>query len=115
MGGRPGFEVVPFAETIGSFEALRDGAVDAVLNDYFNSIALISERFDGELAIPRRWGGPWLIVRARLVLADGTQLGGYLTPPVQGDSGLGTLQPTVVIGDQTIVGFKEKEIREALA
>jgi PAS domain S-box-containing protein len=66
VGGRPGFEVVPFAETIGSFEALRDGEVDAVLNDYFNSIALISERFEGELAIPRRWGGPWLIVRARL-------------------------------------------------
>jgi hypothetical protein len=37
------------------------------------------------------------IVRARLGLADGTQLKGYLTPPVQGDSSLGTLQPAVVV------------------
>jgi len=40
--GRAGTEVVPFAETIDSFEALRRGEVDAVLNDYFNSVALIS-------------------------------------------------------------------------
>ncbi len=64
--GRAGIEVVPFAETIASFEALQRGEVDAVLNDYFNSVALISERFEGELAIPRRWGGPWLVTRARL-------------------------------------------------
>jgi hypothetical protein len=37
------------------------------------------------------------IVRARLSLADGTRLTGYLTPPVQGDSSLGTLQPAVVV------------------
>jgi hypothetical protein len=37
------------------------------------------------------------IVRARLSLADGTQLKGYMTPPVQGDSSLGTLQPAVVV------------------
>lgn len=42
-------------------------------------------------------GDGMFIVRARLELADGTQLRGYLTPPVQGDSGLGTLQPVVVI------------------
>jgi hypothetical protein len=36
------------------------------------------------------------VVRARFVLADGTQLQGYLTPPVQGDSSLGTLQPIIV-------------------
>jgi len=36
------------------------------------------------------------VVRARLVLADGTQMRGYLTPPVQGDSDLGTLQPAIV-------------------
>ena len=36
------------------------------------------------------------VVRARLTLADGTELTGYLTPPVQGDSSLGTLQPAVV-------------------
>jgi hypothetical protein len=37
------------------------------------------------------------IVRARLVLADGTRMRGYLTPPVQGDSDLGTLQPAIVV------------------
>jgi hypothetical protein len=37
------------------------------------------------------------IVRARLKLADGTWLSGYLTPPVQGDSSLGTLQPAAVV------------------
>jgi hypothetical protein len=36
------------------------------------------------------------VVRARLVLADGTQMRGYLTPPVQGESDLGTLQPAIV-------------------
>jgi hypothetical protein len=36
------------------------------------------------------------VVRARIVLADGTQMHGYLTPPVQGDSDLGTLQPAIV-------------------
>jgi hypothetical protein len=38
------------------------------------------------------------IVRARLTLADGTRIKGYVTPPVQGDSSLGTLQPAVVAG-----------------
>ena len=36
------------------------------------------------------------VVRAHLTLADGTRITGYLTPPVQGDSTLGTLQPAVV-------------------
>lgn len=36
------------------------------------------------------------VVRARFVLADGTALNGYLTPGVQGDAELGTLQPVVV-------------------
>ena len=43
-------------------------------------------------------GDGMFIVRARLELADGTQMRGYLTPPVQGDSSLGTLQPAVVVG-----------------
>jgi hypothetical protein len=38
------------------------------------------------------------VVRARFELADGTRAVGFLTPPVQGDSGLGTLQPAVVVG-----------------
>lgn len=37
------------------------------------------------------------IVRASLTLSDGTQLTGYLTPPVQGEGGLSTLQPAVVV------------------
>lgn len=37
------------------------------------------------------------IVRSRLVLADGTQVSGYLTPPGRVDSGLGTLQPAIVV------------------
>ena len=36
------------------------------------------------------------IVRARLTLADGTPPRGHLTPPVQGDWSLGTLQPAAV-------------------
>jgi hypothetical protein len=39
------------------------------------------------------------IVRASFTLADGTQLKGYVTPPVQGESGLGTIQPAVVVSD----------------
>ncbi len=37
------------------------------------------------------------VVCARFVLAAGTQMRGYLTPPVQGDSDLGTLQPAIVV------------------
>ena len=36
------------------------------------------------------------VVRARFRLADGTQLVGYLTPPVQGDSTWPTIQPIIV-------------------
>lgn len=38
------------------------------------------------------------VVRARFHLADGSEASGYLTPPVQGDDGLGTLQPVIVTG-----------------
>jgi hypothetical protein len=37
------------------------------------------------------------IVRASLTLSDGTRLKGYLTPPVQGETGLSTFQPAVVV------------------
>ncbi len=36
------------------------------------------------------------VVRATFVLADGSQLVGFVTPPFRGDSSLGTLQPSVV-------------------
>jgi hypothetical protein len=39
--------------------------------------------------------GPF-IVRAAFTLADGRKMCGYLTPPVQGDEGLGTLQPVII-------------------
>ncbi len=35
------------------------------------------------------------VVRAVFTLADKTAMGGYLTPPVEGDDSLGTLQPIV--------------------
>jgi hypothetical protein len=37
------------------------------------------------------------IVRAQLILADGTKLCGYLTPPETGDSSLGSIHPVVVV------------------
>jgi hypothetical protein len=36
------------------------------------------------------------VVRAHLVLADGSRLSGYLTPPPPGDSSLGSIQPQAV-------------------
>jgi hypothetical protein len=36
------------------------------------------------------------VARARFTLADGTQHVGYLTPPVQGDASIATLQPVIV-------------------
>ena len=37
------------------------------------------------------------IVRASLTLSDGTRFKGYVTPPVQGETDLGTFQPAVVV------------------
>jgi hypothetical protein len=36
------------------------------------------------------------VVKAIFTLADGTQLEGYLTPPVQGQNDIGTLQPIII-------------------
>jgi len=36
------------------------------------------------------------VVRANFVLADETPMSGYLTPPVQGETGLSTYQPVVI-------------------
>jgi hypothetical protein len=38
-----------------------------------------------------------LIVRASMTLSDGTRFKGYITPPVQGETGLSTFQPVVVV------------------
>jgi hypothetical protein len=73
----------------------------------YGKFALDEEEEEGQdeaTVRPYEPGGPldpadgMFIVRARLRLADGTQVCGYLTPPVQGDSSLGTLQPAVVVG-----------------
>jgi hypothetical protein len=36
------------------------------------------------------------VIAAKFVLADGTPMQGYLTPPVQGEASLGTLQPIII-------------------
>jgi len=43
------------------------------------------------------------IVRAILNLADGTRFTGYMNTPFQGDIGLGTLQPVIVVPTGQIV------------
>jgi hypothetical protein len=45
-----------------------------------------------------------LIISATFTLNDGSTRSGYLTPPFQGDSSLGALQP-VVVTDQGQIGF----------
>lgn len=36
------------------------------------------------------------VVRAIFILADGTRMRGYFTPPSRGEAGIGTLQPIIV-------------------
>jgi hypothetical protein len=43
------------------------------------------------------------VVRAHLTLSDGTRMRGYLTPPVQGDSSLGSIQPIAVTPDGQVL------------
>ena len=49
-----------------------------------------------ERSLPLDPGDGMFVVRARFRLADGTPLLGYLTPPVQADSSLATIQPIIV-------------------
>jgi hypothetical protein len=49
-----------------------------------------------EVSVPLDTSDGMFIVRAVFTLVDGTQMHGYLTPPVQGDDGLGTLQPVII-------------------
>jgi len=44
------------------------------------------------------------VVLAAFTLADGTEMTGYLTPPVGGDESLGTLQP-ILLTNEGQVGF----------
>ena len=51
---------------------------------------------------PYSYGGPadpgdgTLVVKARFILADGTTMYGFLTPPLGEFSGLGTIQPQII-------------------
>jgi hypothetical protein len=67
--------------------------------------ALDEEDVDGQdEATVRPWRGAepidaadaMFVVRAAIQLADGTRLPGYLTPGVQGDMEIGTIQPTIL-------------------
>jgi len=49
-------------------------------------------------------GAGTLVVRATFRLADGTKMEGYLTPPLDAEPGLGSIQP-VIVGAFGQVGF----------
>ena len=55
--------VVPFESTDESFEALKAGRVDAVLNDYLNSVSTIHNRYAGEMVIGRGLFGTYFFTR----------------------------------------------------
>lgn len=57
-----------------------------------------------EVSPPVNAGDGMFVVRASFQLADGTRAVGYLTPPVQGDDSIGTVQP-VIVTDQGQVMF----------
>jgi hypothetical protein len=75
--------------------------------------ALDEESEDGQdEATVRPWPGVppldpsdgMFVVQASLVLADGTRHRGYLTPPVQGESSIGTVQP-IIVTDEGLFSF----------
>jgi len=70
--GDPSITVVPFGSTEESLAALRSGTVDAVFNDYLNSLFLISRRYAGELTIAEGSWGPLFLSRERLSIAFGS-------------------------------------------
>jgi hypothetical protein len=55
------------------------------------------------------------VMSARFALADGTQLFGYLTPPVQGDSGLSTLQPIIIVREGQVTFWYGMRVPKAEA
>lgn len=58
--------VLLFENTEESFEALERGAVDAVLNDYLNTLFLVSRRYQGKVAVGRSTAGVLFLTRDRL-------------------------------------------------
>ncbi|MEW6757724.1 MAG: PAS domain S-box protein [Acidobacteriota bacterium] len=55
-----------YDDTAESFEALQRGEVDAVLNDYLNTLFLISKEYSGEVAVARGRFGVLFLSRDRL-------------------------------------------------
>ena len=50
-------EIVRFEDTVESFNALVNGKLDAVLNDYLNSVYLLNKYFSGSIKIAKsNWG-----------------------------------------------------------
>ena len=60
------FSIVRFESTEASFQALRSGEVDAVLNDFINSQFLIANHYPGEFTIASNWQGPTLFTKNQL-------------------------------------------------
>jgi hypothetical protein len=89
---------------------IRKSVVDLTLADLTTSsvweFALDEEGVEGQdetTVRPYAVDGPldpsagMFVVRARFALADGTLMSGYLTPPVQGEAGLSTFQPIIIM------------------
>lgn len=56
-------EAIPFESTDESFEALKAGRVDAVLNDYLNCVFIIHSRYAGEMVIGQGLFGTYFFKR----------------------------------------------------
>ena len=69
--GGPSITVAPFGSTEESLAALRAGTVDAVFNDYLNSLFVISRQYAGELTIAKGSWGPLFLSREHLSIAFG--------------------------------------------
>jgi len=91
-----GYGITPlaFGTTEESFDALKSGRVDAVLNDYVGSIYLIHEKYFGDLVVSEDFFGPHLIESSRLVI--------YFRPALVGeaekfDEALGLMEKTKLL------------------
>jgi len=67
--------VVLFDDTGESFDALVRGSVDAVLNDYLNTLFLVSRRYEGKVAVGRSATGVLFLTRDRLAFPFRRDLG----------------------------------------
>lgn len=67
--------VVLFDDTVESFDALTRGSVDAVLNDYLNTLFLVSRRYQGKIAVGRSATGVLFLTRDRLAFPFRRDLG----------------------------------------